>query len=153
MRCIPIVFGFLLWGGVALSVQADVVPVNNDALKKLIQEGVPLIDVRRKDEWLATGVVEGSHLLTFFDAAGRYDVEQWLHELEQIVSPGQPFMLICEVGGRTGSITSFLDKKLQLPGVHDVSAGIRGWIKAGEPVVPYAESPPPEQQNVDDNSQ
>ncbi|MBX2826359.1 MAG: rhodanese-like domain-containing protein [Gammaproteobacteria bacterium] len=117
---------------------ADITQVDNNELKKLLADGVPLIDVRRPDEWKLTGVVEGSHLLTFFDAKGKYDVKQWLAELEQIAPDNQPFILICAVGGRTGSIANLLDRKLGFTGVHNVTKGIRGWMKAGEPTAAWS---------------
>ena len=50
-------------------------------------------------------------------------------------APDQPFVLICETGGRTGVVSRFLDKKAGYTAVHDVSKGIRAWINAGRPVV------------------
>ena len=45
--------------------------INNSELKELLKKGVRLIDVRRPDEWKETGIVKGSHLLSFFDGRGR----------------------------------------------------------------------------------
>ncbi len=47
------------------SLQAEVIQVDNDALQQLIDQGIPVIDVRTASEWQQTGVIEGSHLLTF----------------------------------------------------------------------------------------
>jgi len=121
-----------------LPAHADVIQIDNEELKSLLEQGVPLIDVRRADEWKQTGVVEGSHLLTFFDAKGNYDVKQWLAELDQIAPNDQPFILICAVGGRTGNISKLLDRRLGFTGVHNLTKGIRGWIKAGEPTTPWS---------------
>ena len=122
-----------------LPVHAEIVEVNNDELKTLMEQGIPLIDVRRADEWKHTGIVEGSHLLTFFDAKGNYDVKQWLADLEKIAPDDQPFVLICAVGGRTGNISKLLDRRLGYTGVHNVTDGIRGWIKAGEATTPWSQ--------------
>ncbi len=121
----------------ALSFQlfADVGQVSNSELKKLRDQGVALIDVRRPDEWASSGIIEGSHLLTFFDKNGRYDVQEWLTELDRIAPDDQPFVLICEVGGRTGNISRLLDEKLGFTGVHNLTKGIRHWIKNGEETV------------------
>ena len=56
------------------TVKAEVIQVDNEALKQLLNAGVPLIDVRTASEWQQTGIIEGSHLLTFFDEKGQYDV-------------------------------------------------------------------------------
>lgn len=116
-------------------VRADVAKVDGDQLTELLDEGMPIIDVRRPDEWKETGVVEGSHLLTFFDNKGNYNVEEWLAELHKVVAKDEPFILICAVGGRTATISKFLDTRLGYNGVHDAAGGIRRWIKSGRAVV------------------
>ncbi len=125
-------FCYLLFVGIS---QADVTLVQGDSLQSLLDEGMPIIDVRRPDEWQSSGVVKDSHLLTFFDERGNYDVDKWLNDLHQIVKPGEPFVLICEAGIRTASIARFLDKKLGFENVHDVKGGIRQWINNGRAVV------------------
>ena len=123
----------VMFGGAAM---ADVVQVDNPALEKAIADGVPVIDVRTPAEWATTGVVEGSHLLTFFDAQGRHDAPAWLAALEKIAPDGQPVVLICASGGRTHAISQFLDNQVGRAGVHNVTGGINAWIGAGKPVVP-----------------
>lgn len=118
------------------SARADVKEVNNQELVELRESGAVLIDIRRADEWAYSGVIEGSHLLTFFDMAGRYDVEGWLKALKKIVPENEPFVLICEVGGRSGSVSRLLDKQLGIQSVHNLSRGIRPWIAEGRKVVP-----------------
>jgi len=122
---------------ISLSAVAEVTQVNNQLLKELREQGVALIDVRRKDEWQQTGLIEGSHPLTFFDKTGGYDVANWLAELEKIAPNDQPFVLICAVGGRTKSISRLLDTKLGFTQVHNLTKGIRQWIKSGEETVGY----------------
>lgn len=118
--------------------RADVTEVSNAELHTLIEQGIPIIDVRRPDEWKRTGVVEGSHLMTFFDAKGQYNIERWINELNKIVAADEPFVLICAVGGRTGSISKLLDLKLGYTGVHNVSKGINHWIRKGENTVSWS---------------
>ena len=117
------------------NVFADVVEVDNAALKSLIEQGVPVVDVRRDDEWQKNGVIEGAHLLTFFDKRGRYDAKKWLQELEKITAANEPFVLICEHGVRSKTISNLLDKRLGYTQVHNVTDGMHSWVKAGEPVV------------------
>src|SRR5210317_2107696 len=45
--------------------------LDNGHLKTLLEQGVPIYDIRRPEEWRQTGVIEGSRLLTFVDAGGR----------------------------------------------------------------------------------
>ena len=119
-------------------VHAEVTQVDNAKLESLIEAGVPVVDIRRPDEWQSSGVVEGSHLLTFFGRDGTYDTKAWLAELAKIASPDEPIVLICESGGRSGVVTRMLDKQAGYTKVHDVSRGIRAWIDAGRPVVTTA---------------
>ena len=114
---------------------ADVIDIDNDRTEELLDGGVPLIDVRTPPEWQLTGVIDGSHLMTFFDADGSYDIDKWLRQLQQVASADEPLMLICEVGGRTNVISRFLDEQLGYTKVHNVARGIKQWIKEGRPTV------------------
>ena len=117
------------------SVSAEVGQLSNEQLKQLMDENVPVIDIRRADEWQSTGVIKGSHLLTFFDARGNYDMEKWLAELDKVAAKDQKFILICRSGNRTGQVSNFLDKKLGYKHVYHLQRGIKNWIKAGDKVV------------------
>ena len=44
---------------------AETKNIGNDEIKRLMSLGIPLIDVRRKDEWVSTGVIENSYHHTF----------------------------------------------------------------------------------------
>lgn len=119
----------------SLNLQAEVKNLNNAELKQLIAQGVPVIDVRLPEEWKQTGIVAGSHLLTFFDKNGRYNMNEWMAAFEKIASPNDPFILICRSGNRTGQISHFLDTRLNFKKVAHVAKGINSWIAAGEPTV------------------
>lgn len=116
---------------------AEVTELDNPSLQELQEQGVAIIDVRRADEWLQTGIVEGSHGITFFDEKGRYDVNAWLDELSKHVSKDDPFVLICARGVRSSKIAELLDKRLGYAGVHNVTKGIYEWIKKEKPVVEW----------------
>lgn len=106
--------------------RAELIPVDNAAFQELLDQGVPVVDVRRAEEWTATGIVEGSHLMTFFDEQGRYDADQWLAQLKRTVDIDKPLILICHSGGRTSIIGKWLGK--QLDAVYNVERGIVHWI-------------------------
>ncbi|MCW8929128.1 MAG: rhodanese-like domain-containing protein [Gammaproteobacteria bacterium] len=114
---------------------AEVGQLSNEQMKELLAQNVPLIDIRRPDEWKSTGVVSGSKLLTFFDARGNYDMEKWLTELDKIAGKNDKFILICRSGNRTGQISNFLDKKLGYTQVYHLQKGIKNWIRSGDKVV------------------
>ncbi len=112
---------------------AELTGIDNEALQSLIDEGTPVIDVRRLDEWKKTGVIKDSHLLTFFDEKGRYDAQKWLSQLSELIDPNEPFVLICHSGGRTSIIGQWLGKEFDR--VYNVEDGMMSWIKAGNDTV------------------
>lgn len=138
-----ILYKFLVFNALlcvmASSSYADVEEIDNDALAALIAEGVPVVDVRRIDEWQATGVIDGAHTLTFFDKHGRYDAQKWLAALDEIAPKGTPVILICAAGVRSKSIAELLDKRLGYTGVRNHTKGMQDWIKAKKPVIKHAQ--------------
>ncbi len=126
---------FLIVFVLPFSALAAVTNIDNAELEQLISEGVPVIDIRRAEEWRQTGVVKGSHLITFFDKRGNYNVPAWLEKLVPIADKDQPFVLICRTGNRTATVGNFLDKKLGYTKVYNVQRGIVDWIAKGKPVV------------------
>ena len=117
---------------------SDVIEIGNIELKSLLQKNIPLIDIRRKDEWKSTGVVENSILMTFFDKNGKANTNEWLKELNKIANKNDPVILICRTGRRTGIISKFLSEKVGYSLIYDVTDGITDWIKKGNTVVnPY----------------
>ena len=117
---------------------SDVIEIGNIELKSLLQKNVPLIDIRRKDEWKSTGIVDNSILMTFFDKNGKTNTNEWLKELNKIANKNDPVILICRTGRRTGIISKFLSEKVGYRLIYDVTDGITDWIKKGNTVVnPY----------------
>jgi len=73
------------------------------------QKDIPIIDIRTEGEWYQTGILEGSHTVTFFDEMGQYDIEKFLEELHKIIGDKEnKFLLICRTGSRTGQVAQFL---------------------------------------------
>ena len=107
--------------------------VDNDGLKQLMAQGVPVYDVRRADEWHATGVVAGSRQLTFVDAQGRLNPE-FLPRFSAEVAKDVPVVLICRTGNRTDKLAREL-MSLGYTRVYNVRDGITHWIGEKQPVV------------------
>ena len=49
---------------------AEIYDIDNDKLTAMMENQVPLVDIRTRKEWQATGIIPKSHLLTFFDTNG-----------------------------------------------------------------------------------
>ena len=115
--------------------RAEVAHVDNATLERLLEAGVPVVDIRTPEEWEATGIIEGSHLLTFFDAQGNYDARAWVSALSAIAAPDAPVAIICHSGGRSDIVSRFLDGQVGYRHVHDVNKGISQWIAEGRSTV------------------
>lgn len=127
-------FMMLCWL-LSFPVMAEIKEVDNDGLQNLLKQGIPMVDIRTPEEWKATGIIEGSHLLTFFDKNGRYNVENWLKELDKIAKKDQAVILICRTGNRTIPVGDLLDKRAGYNIIYNVKKGIMDWIKAGKPMI------------------
>jgi rhodanese-related sulfurtransferase len=108
--------------------------IDNAGLKHLIQQGVPVFDIRRPDEWRQTGVVEDSHTLTFVDASGRVN-PSFLADFSARVGKDDPVALICRTGNRTDALARELMERHGYTRVYNVENGITRWIGDGNPVV------------------
>ena len=119
----------------AAPLHAEVIQVDSAGLERLRADGAAVIDVRRAEEWRETGVIEGSHLLTFFDKKGRYDLDQWLPALAAIAESGEPVAIICRSGKRSGRVARMLDEQFGYRHVYTARDGILGWIEEGRSTV------------------
>lgn len=109
--------------------------LNNEELNDFLQADGVLVDIRREEEWRATGVVEGSLLLTFYAADGSSQPDLWLAELNRLVPLEQPVALICRTGYRTSLICDFLLEASEREKIYNHTHGIFGWLAEKLPVV------------------
>lgn len=107
--------------------------LDNAQIKPLMKQGIPIIDVRRPDEWRQTGVIEGSKLLTFVDAGGRLKPD-FLPRFTQKIGKNDPVILICRTGNRTSALASHLIENMGYTNIYNVRNGISNWIGDGLPV-------------------
>ncbi len=132
MRRLLVGVGLLI---TTFAAHAEVVDIDNAELAKLAAAGVPVIDIRTRPEWEQTGIVPGSHLLTFFDERGNADPATWLERAKAISKPGDPLIIICRTGNRTKALSQFLSQRAGYAKVYNVKSGIVAWAKEGRPVV------------------
>jgi Rhodanese-related sulfurtransferase len=115
---------------------AEVIHINNTRLVRLMNEGVPLIDIRTPGEWENTGVISGSRLITFFNEQGQVNVPQWQESVKTFAKPDRPIILICHSGTRSLEAARFLSETVAYRTVYNVSNGMMGWLADRQPVVP-----------------
>lgn len=97
------------------------------------EEGVPVIDIRRPDEWEEYGMIEGSHPITFFDTVGHYDLNRFIDAFSEVVTTEeQPFILVCAHASRTKTVAELMGLKLGYKNIYELDGGINwGWIDKG----------------------
>jgi len=117
------------------NVFAEVRNVNNQEIVSLMKNGVPIIDIRRADEWYDTGVINQSNLLTFFDKKGNHNAEEWLLKLMKITKEGDPVIIICRSGKRSGIVSKFLDEQADFTSVYNASGGMLSWINSNNKTI------------------
>lgn len=110
---------------------------NPEMLKRAQLDGVIIIDIRREDEWAATGVIEGAVTITAFGKSGAIHPEFQKKFLKIAPSPKTHIMLYCHVGGRTASLGNALINQLGYTNVSHLTDGIVGWLADGNKIVTY----------------
>lgn len=108
--------------------------IDNQQLKTLQAQGVPVYDVRRADEWQQTGVVEGSHRLTFVDDKGRVNPD-FVAKFTEAIGKNDPVILICRTGSRSDTLSRALVEQMGYTKIYNVKNGITRWISEGLPVM------------------
>ena len=115
---------------------AEIKNIGNDELKRLMSLGIPLIDVRRKDEWISTGVIKNSYQHTFFDKDGKYDLKSFVDQIKMISNSEKGIILFCRTGRRTTAIAKALERTNDFPNIYNTK-GIKEWLLKGNKVVKY----------------
>ena len=114
---------------------AKIYEVNNEKIKILLQSSVPLIDIRTEGEWHKTGVINSSHLLTFFDKDGNYDFKKWTIEIGEIADGNGPVIIMCRSGRRSRFVSNMMIKANSEYLVYHATNGIKSWIESSNKTV------------------
>ena len=121
----------------ALSSPTKLGQVSPTELLQAKKEGVVIVDIRRLDEWIQTGVIDGAKTITAFRKNGSLHPD-FQREFSKIVpSPETPVVLYCRTGNRTTSLGMALIEQLGFSKVSHLTAGIVGWKKHGHLTVNY----------------
>ncbi len=112
--------------------------LDNQQLKTLLRQKVPIIDIRRPDEWKETGVIKNSKLLTFVDSSGRVR-PNFIQQFTALVGKNDPVIIICRTGNRSDLLARHLMEQMGYTNIHNVRYGIKSWIQDDQRVVkPYS---------------
>ena len=118
---------------------AEINNIGNNEIKRLMSLGIPLIDVRRKDEWVSTGVIENSYLHTFFDKDGKYDLKSFITKIKNISNSEKGIILFCRTGRRTTAIAKALERAKAFPQIYNTK-GIKTWFLEDNKIVKYQQN-------------
>ena len=114
---------------------AEIYEVNNEKIKMLLESNVPLIDIRTEGEWHETGVINSSHLLTFFNKDGKYDFKNWMTKVGEIVEENGPVIIICRSGRRSRIVSNMIIKENSEYLIYHATNGIKSWIESSNRTV------------------
>jgi len=110
---------------------------NIQECKELMSEGVPMIDIRRENEWASSGIIKNAHTIAFFSMFGTYDLDKWLGELHKIIkSKDDKFIITCASANRTKVLANILQDE-GYTNIYELDCGMGGWIMSGEEVAGY----------------
>ena len=116
------------------SMSAQTLDMNNDEINELMNNNVPIVDIRTSDEWNQTGIVPNSVLLTFFKKDGSHDFEAWYKKLGYLIDINRPFILICRSGRRTKLVSKMLNNYSDMT-IYNAEKGINSWLQSNLNIV------------------
>lgn len=114
---------------------AQLADLQPSVVEEMIKENIVMIDIRRPEEFAATGVIKNAHKMTFFDMYGNYDIDKWMGEFQKLVTTkDQPIILICAHANRTRTVGNFLIEQGYVNTAH-LAGGMAAWLNEGKEVV------------------
>ena len=131
-KLLALTFFFLLN---SIQLFAEIYEVDNEKIKMLLENSVPLIDIRTEGEWRETGIINNSYLLTFFDNEGNYDFKKWMIEVGEIADENGPVIIMCRSGRRSRIVSNMIIKENSEYRIYHATNGIKSWIESNNRTV------------------
>jgi rhodanese-related sulfurtransferase len=135
-----IVGTLLLTGLMNCSSEKNHTTISNTELVALLQQGVPLFDIRLAEEWQTTGVIAGSHPLTFFLADGSLN-QDFMKSFVVLAQKDKPLILISDNGLQSSRVAQFLTAKEGYRQIYSAKGGMQSWLAESRPVIPVTPAP------------
>ena len=130
-------FIILFLSAITTYANADNIEISVSEARTLMTNNAVVIDIRRLEEWKRTGIVPGSVTSTFFNKDGTANLDTFLIDLREKVSPSHTLLLICRTGRRTKVAANYLVVNTEYKSVYSVSGGITDWKRKGLSTVAY----------------
>ena len=96
-----------------------------------------IVDIRRTEEWLETGIIEGAKTITAFTKSGQLHPDFQSEFMSIVTDLDTPVFLYCRTGNRTETLGNALVNQVGFSNVAHLDTGIVGWKKDGLPTVAY----------------
>ena len=132
IKLLALTFFFLLN---SIQLFAEIYEVDNEKIKMLLENSVPLIDIRTEGEWRETGIINNSYLLTFFDNEGNYDFKKWMIDVGEIADENGPVIIMCRSGRRSRIVSNMIIKENNEYLIYHATDGIKSWIESSNRTV------------------
>ena len=121
----------------AISTPATLGQASIDDLKQAQENGVIIIDIRREDEWIETGIIEGAEAITAFTQTGQLHPEFQEKFMAAVEGADTPIMLVCRSGNRTSNLGNALIEQLGFTDVSHLEGGMLHWLGKGQKTIPF----------------
>ena len=112
-------------------VNAEVIDIDNNELKHLIEKNINIIDVRTQNEWKSNGIIKGSFLRSLLNKNKKFIFEDWYKMFNNDFSRNKSIIFICASGVRSNYISHLVKNKNPDLIVYNLKKGINNWIRSG----------------------
>jgi len=109
------------------------IEIGNVELRRMLEDGVRIIDIRTPRQWAVTGTIRGSVRLTAFDEYGTL-LSTFLPRLRALAGPDEELILLGQIGASSKSLAEMLAEGAGYSHLYNVTEGIEVWIAKGYPV-------------------
>ena len=103
-------------------------------LIELQKDGYSVMDIRREEEWIETGIIEGAETITAFAENGKLDQDFQEKFFSLVKGPETPILLYCRTGNRTEMLGNALIDQVGLKNVSHLKDGRVEWMKSGHTI-------------------
>tara|TARA_B100000282_G_C31286518_1_gene289062 strand:+ start:70 stop:474 length:405 start_codon:yes stop_codon:yes gene_type:complete len=112
-------------------VNAEVIDIDNNELKHLIEKNINIIDVRTQNEWKSNGIIKGSFLRSLLNKNKKFIFEDWYKMFNNDFGRNKSIIFICASGVRSNYISHLVKNKNPDLIVYNLKKGINNWIRSG----------------------
>jgi rhodanese-related sulfurtransferase len=109
------------------------IDIDNVVLRRMLEDGVRIVDIRTARQWTGTGTIRDSERLTAFDETGSLKAN-FLPRLKVLAEPDEKLILISQWGIGSKLLAEMLAEGAGYSEIYNVTEGIGKWIADGYPV-------------------